>query len=578
MSIANVVAMLGSGMSGYLKGRQQKLDEDTATQDQEFKQWQRGQMQEQAARDAVVRGDLSAAGAPVTPTPDPNSSSTGIDPTAAPDAVPVKSGSGFGGVGSDPGAQPAPVVARYTVGGQSGLTPGAAADAAAAANTPGAQAQRMAAAYSKNGQGAMAMQVQREAQQSELAGLGLQQKHLEIANELYDNLLGQQGSHDAIAQFVSNSQHDGQGGALQLQAVPSPDGKTVSYAKVNPDGSLSPTGHTYTNDAAGVDQAQLWLSKATPLSMKIANLHQQASDQLAASKEASEAGERTARSKYYEAIGAAAGIKAEKTGAGKVPLFDRMDESDKIELQNAYKASTEVDSLINKGIEDGSLTKGSDNYNFLTARKAAADLKARNVLSRYADTGSPAATADPLGLRPGGAPAGMAGAAATQAAADTTAGRLIINNEFGGDVGKAQQYVTARRAEAASQNGDAKQIMNSEADRVQRGIDSMKAAATPTPAAAPASSDSTARRVVATPVVDFRPPSGGTGVNARVAAATSKIPALTAAMNEAKANLAAAKSKGPMAVAAARDAWNNAKTALAEANLRAGNTVAEEDN
>lgn len=554
MSIGNVVALLGAGMSGYMKGRQQKLDEDQAATDAEFKQWQRGQMQAQAARDDALRGDLSAAGAPVTTT-----TSGGMPATM--DNIDV----------GQPGEAPvAPTT--YTVGNQSFGDQGQAQAAAAAANSPAAQAQRMAAAYAKNGQGAMAMQVQRDAQQSELASLGLKQKHLEIANQEFDNLLGQQTSHDALANFVSNSQHDGQGGGLQVKAIPSADGKTVSYAKVNDDGSLTPTGHTYTNDDAGVQQAQLWLSRSTPLAAKIGNLHQQAQDQLAQTKEASEATERAARARYYDAIGAAAGVKAEKVGTGKTPLYDRMDENDKLELQNAYKASTEVDSLINKGMADGSITKDGDNYKFLVAKKAAADLRARNVLARYADTSAPGAATDPLGLR-----GGMAGAAA-QAGADTDAGKLIIDNEFGGDVAKAQAYVTARRAEAKSANGDAKQIMTAEADRIQRGIDARAAAATaPKPTAAPASTDATARRVVQTPVIDFRGPAGGPGVNARVAAAASKIPALTAAMNEAKANLVAAKSKGPMAVAAARDAWNNAKTALAEANLRAGNTVAAAD-
>lgn len=558
MSIGNVIAILGAGMGGYMKGRQQKMDEDSAASDAEFKQWQRDQMKQQAARDEALRGDLAAAGSPVTMQ----------EAAGKPDTMDNVD------VGQD-GEQPV-APNTFKVGNQTFNDPTQAQAAATAANAPAAQMQRVAAAYSKNGQAGMAMQVKRDAQQSELAQLGLDQKHMEIANEQFDNLLGQQASHDAIAAFVSKSQHDGQGGGLQIQAIPSADGKTVTYAKVNDDGSLTPTGHTYTNDAAGVEQAQLWLSKATPLSAKIGNLHQQAQDKLAADKETSEAQLRAAQAKYYDGLLDVKTLAAaNKAPGGKAGLYDRMDESDKIELQNAYKASSAVDELINKGMADGSLTKDSDNYKFLTAKKAAADLKARNVLTRYADASAPAAAADPLNLR-GGAAGGMAGAA-SQAGADTDAGVLMINNEFGGDLAKAQAYVTARRAEAASATGDARQIMTSEADRIQRGIDAKKAAPRAAAGApAPAPVDATARRVVQTPVVNFAAPQKGSG-NARVNAAASRIPALTAALATAKANLEAAKSKGPMAVSAARDAWNNAKTALAEANLRAGNTVAEDD-
>jgi len=130
-----------------------------------------------------------------------------------------------------------------------------------------------------------ALSVPRAAQQAELARLGLQEKHRQMADKLFDMGLEPLPAHDDIAAYVSKSKADGQGGALQLQAVPSTDGKTVTYNKVNPDGSLTPTTHVYTNDSAGADQAKLWLAQNVPLQSKITAAHQTFEEKLAAKNE-----------------------------------------------------------------------------------------------------------------------------------------------------------------------------------------------------------------------------------------------------------------------------------------------------
>jgi len=556
--IANIVGLLGAAATGFMRGRQARIDQDAQLADQQFRQDQQQQQRDQWARDASLRSDLAAASQPVTM----------AQAGGKPDTM---DNSDVGQVGEQP-----VMPNTYTVGTRQFTDQGQAQKALDDANAPSGQASRVAAAYLKNGQAGMALQAQRDAQQAELTQLGLQEKHREIANQMFDDLLGQQGTHDALASYISNAAWDGQGGALKVKAVPSADGKSVTYNRVNPDGTLTPTGHTYSNDDAGVQQAQLWLSRATPLAAKIQNLHQQAQDKLAAEKEASEAKERAARADYYAAMGDAAGEKADKYNGGKGGnTYDRMSEADKQAAADIFKQREALTKQINDGVAGGSMKEGDDAFKFLDKQRRALDIQARTIASKY---GSGAPAPDPLGLR--GAPrAGMVVSAQDQAARDKDAGQLMIANEFGGDVSKAQSGVKQYRDAAASADGDAKAILLGQADRLQAGIDAMKS---PSPAASPVPAadsppDPSMRRVATTPVVNFNPRSP---VNTRIANAQAQLPALQAAVEQTAAAVKAAQGRGPMAVAAARNAWSNARSALHEAQVRAGlvsdDTTAEE--
>lgn len=365
MSMGNIIAMLGAGMGGYARGKQQATDAEAAAQDQEFKQWQRSQMQAQAARDDALRGDLAAAGQQVTPTQSGGSVGTLPDSMDNRDA-------------GQPGEAPAGAPVKWSVGNQPFSDQIQAQDAAAEANAPKGQASRVAAAYSKNGQPGMAFQVQQNAQQAELTKLGLDQKHLDMANEMFDASLNRQGTHQALAQYVSDAPGDGKGGALKVQAVPSADGKSVTYNTVNPDGSLTPTGHTYSNDSDGILKAQQWLSRATPLSEKIKNLHDEEVLKRQGAKDAADAAfqqgtlknnaENIAQKLEIASMRAAA---AQAKKAGGSP-FDRMDESDKLQYQNLFKNEQEASKALVEGVKGGTVTLNSPEAAFLQQQAAAA--------------------------------------------------------------------------------------------------------------------------------------------------------------------------------------------------------------
>jgi hypothetical protein len=85
---------------------------------------------------------------------------------------------------------------------------------------------------------------------------------------------------------------------------------------------------------------------------------------------------------------------------------------------------------------------------------------------------------DPMGKRGGrpaaGGPAGPAGTpSGEQGARDVEAGKLMVRNEYGGDLNKARAALARLDEEASVAQGEAKQMMQSEADRLRLGIQAL---------------------------------------------------------------------------------------------------------
>lgn len=259
MNSRDSLALLAGLGTGYMaqndKERAQKLQQDEIDWRNNLRQ--RDQAQYDA--DQKRKADLVTAAADVAPTPEAGTATLGVDPSA--NAAPMQ-GSGFGGVGTDPSAQPAPVATTYAVGDQTGMTKDAAAAAAASANAPTAQMARMSAALRANGDPMGAAQLDAQARQSQLGDIQLtaaqRQQHQQDFN---DHLLGAlPGGHSALAQFISESDGDGHGGKLQAKAVPSADGKSVTYEFTRPDGTVK-KGPTFSNDQQGAVEAAFMLQQ-----------------------------------------------------------------------------------------------------------------------------------------------------------------------------------------------------------------------------------------------------------------------------------------------------------------------------
>jgi hypothetical protein len=108
-----------------------------------------------------------------------------------------------------------------------------------------------ATALQKQGKPAEALQFQQQAQKY---------ADTQWDRELRDAMTK---GHQGLADFMTRSQ-GGVFAGKKVAAVPSPDGKTVTYNVVNADGTMTPTPYTLPNDQNGVITAAYQLSKIDP--------------------------------------------------------------------------------------------------------------------------------------------------------------------------------------------------------------------------------------------------------------------------------------------------------------------------
>lgn len=146
------------------------------------------------------------------------------------------------------------------------------ADAAAAqANTPMAMAQRTADVYRRHGAVDKAMAVESSEQQARAA-------RLQLANQEFRQGLGKAmlGGHEALAQFATSTEA-GHLSGIQAKAIPSPDGKSVTYATIDKDGTATPIqGLTFSNDREGITQAAFLLDRLVDPAARVQLQEQQA--------------------------------------------------------------------------------------------------------------------------------------------------------------------------------------------------------------------------------------------------------------------------------------------------------------
>lgn len=105
----------------------------------------------------------------------------------------------------------------------------------------------------------------------------------------------------------------------------------------------------------------------------------------------------------------------------------------------------------------------------LQTQAAAISLRRNALIQPYLEGGG--GSRDPAGMRGNGSQSSVS-TTGEQGARDVEAGKLMINSEYGGDLDKARDALAKLEAEAARSQGDAKQIMQSEANRLRMGIES----------------------------------------------------------------------------------------------------------
>lgn len=395
------LALMGAGI--YRKVRQDQQAEADAEEERQAKREERDFQRSERQRATGMRDALGQAAAPVTATPN----------VVRPEPIGVRDV-----------ATPADQLGQhgFNVGSQTFPDMASAQAAAQAANDPRAQTMRMADVYARFGDPVNAQRLRTGARQEELAGLQLDEAHRKVLNQKYDDDLNAKvGSFDDLATFLSQSKGDGMGGAVQMQAQASPDGKKIALYRTLPDGSLQPTPLVFDNTPAGLQRAKATLSRNMTPGDKLTHLHQQAMEeqaasQLAATERHQQATEDIARQQLsstdrhqraMEGIASnrtAAGIEmaqiradaaAERRNASGSAAVPRMDEIDKVTLGNLNKQRDQIAGEIVKAQAGGMWDEASANAKALRTQLAALDLKANQIVGKY-QQGQPA---DPLDMR-----------------------------------------------------------------------------------------------------------------------------------------------------------------------------------
>lgn len=132
-------------------------------------------------------------------------------------------------------------------------------------------------AYEAAGRPNEAMDLRTKSRADKLGQMQLDEAQRTHLNRTYDDELDKKAtSFDALAQFISDSNGDGQGGAMKVRAVPTADGKKITLNRIGPDGTLTPTEYTFDNTQGGLASAKALLSRSVTPQMKLAHLYQQA--------------------------------------------------------------------------------------------------------------------------------------------------------------------------------------------------------------------------------------------------------------------------------------------------------------
>lgn len=266
MVLPIALALMGGGV--YRKIRQDKQDEEDAATDRAAKADDRAYQRDVRDRTRKQWAEDDAL-------------KTSMKDAAAPRAV--EDGTVYQTPNDDEGnAMPANgTEGTFKVGGQR-FTDRAAADTAVVeGNKPGAAMGRMVDVLNRAGKPVEAMELDTKGNQSKVAKLQLDEAQRVALNRAYDDDLNKRGSSfEALAEFVSNSAGDGRAGSLKVKAVPSADGKKVVFAKVNDDGTTTPTAYSFDNTPQGLERAKSLLSRSVSPEAKLTHLHQQAQLQL----------------------------------------------------------------------------------------------------------------------------------------------------------------------------------------------------------------------------------------------------------------------------------------------------------
>lgn len=350
-------AFLAGLGSGYMNAeRQAQLDEERHRL-QEMQQEEHDARMQQVRDQQSLQASLRDASRPVTV----QEGAGGMTKPDTADNIDV-------GQPGDVGVESGGLTPGLSVAGRSFADRASAQASADSQNTPDAIQARQAAAYRAAGQPDKALTL-------EAAGMQVRKGRREEADAIWRDQLGQamQSGFDGLASLMTNTEV-GPFKGRKVQAVPSPDGKQVTFSLVNDDGSVTPTRFTFSNDPQGVAMAGFMMDRSVKPQDRVEFALKQ-------SKEAREARLTDATIKKDEATArkedaTADYINRDKpvAGRGTGGQYRDLADSEKMRLKNAYGAEESAQKAYDSALEK--LMPGDDPAKSPAVQNAVSRLRA----------------------------------------------------------------------------------------------------------------------------------------------------------------------------------------------------------
>lgn len=393
---------LAAGVNGWMRGADYVKQNERDEEDLQWKKDQRARVKKEQAEADKLQADLKAAAAPVAMT-------EGAGGMVKPDTMdnrdvglPENAALPNGGLQQD----------GYAVAGQAFSDKDAAQAALTKANAPQAVNQRVAAAYRQNGQIDKALSV-------ENADRTAESQKMQLADQVWKRDLGNamRGGHDGLAALATQSEAGPMKG-LNVKAVPSADGKTVTYSAVAADGSISPIPGlpSFSNDQNGLIQAAYLLDHTVDPAARMAHADQQA-ERERQQKNADRAFDQQA-SQFSQTFGlqSRTAERQDKLADTQIAAADlalkeaqqnaKVPAAVKMTVESYKKEADTIASAIAKAQADNTWDPTSPNAKALLERQAVISAKVQKALQPYM---TEAVGTDPFKLRPQGKNAGANG-------------------------------------------------------------------------------------------------------------------------------------------------------------------------
>lgn len=257
--MSKALALLAGLGAGYLNGEKEKSKQ--ARQDKLDKQQDDlyNLKMDEMRQAQADKADLRAASAPVT-----------VQAEAGPPTEAM--------VAATPAGQEPAAIGYLAGSGTSAkkfASQGVADTYAAEQNTPNGTRTRQMAALAAQGNVLGADQLRTSGISADAGQMALDAGKRKEANEVFDTGLKtalQTSGPQGLAEFMSKSAADGNGGATKFTAVIAPDGKTWQMHRVGEEGKTTPMGQSFSNDEGGMATAGMMLSRAVPDTEKVKHL------------------------------------------------------------------------------------------------------------------------------------------------------------------------------------------------------------------------------------------------------------------------------------------------------------------